>query len=174
MNEQISVNYLTDIKDFLVVVVPIIVAYISYRSNKKSREDIKIEVEKFTREKEVETKQILDKIKAELESQKQLAIWQNSMPQTNEYLNLLDKKRSGHISAMPKLCQDIDVVLQSCPSAETLIEMNKMLDRIDLPKDDEELFPHEVVIILNYRILRKNINARLHQLTLMNNQKENI
>ena len=49
-----------------------------------------------------------------------------------------------------------------------------MLDRIDLPKDDEELFPHEVVIILNYRILRKNINARLHQLTLMNNQKENI
>ena len=91
MNEQLSVNYLTDIKDFLVVVVPIIVAYISYRSNKKSREDIKIEVEKFTREKEVETKQILDKIKAELESQKQLAIWQNSMPQTNEYLNLLDK-----------------------------------------------------------------------------------
>lgn len=94
------------------------------------------------------------------------------MPQTNEYLNILDKKRYGHISAIPKLCQDIDVVLQSTPSAEMLIELNKMLDRIDLPKDNEELFPHEVVIILNYRSLRKNINKRLHQLSFMNSQKE--
>lgn len=60
MSEEITVDYLTAIKDILVVVAPILVAYISYRSNKKSREDIKIEIEKFTREKEAETKQILD------------------------------------------------------------------------------------------------------------------
>ena len=164
--------YLTALKDILIVVAPIVVAYISYRTNKKSQNDIKLEVEKITKEKEVETKQILDKIGAELESQKQLITWQNSMPQTNEYLNLLDKKRAGHISALPKVCQDIYIMLQSCPSMETLTELNQMLDRIELPKDDEDLFPHEDPIILNYKILRKEINERLHCLHLKDTQRE--
>lgn len=164
------IEYLTAFKDILVVLSPIVVACISYWSNKKSRNDIKLEVEKIRKEKEAETKQILDKIEAELESQKQLIIWQNSMPQTNEYLNLLNKKRSGHISALPKLCQDIYSVLQSDPSAEMLTELNTMLDRIELPNEDEELFPHEVSIILNYKVLRKEINEYLRCLALKNNK----
>lgn len=163
-------EYIIAIKDILVVFTPIVVAYISYRSNKKSRDDIKLEVEKITKEKEAETRQILEKIGAESESQKQLITWQNSIPQTNEYLNLLGMKRSGHISALPKLCQDIDAILQSCTSAELLTELNGMLDRIELPTEDEDLFPHEVPIILNYRILRKKIYEHLHSLALKDNQ----
>ena len=165
-------EYLTALKDVLVVVAPIVVAYISYRSNKKSQNDIKLEVEKITKEKEAETKQILDKIGAELESQKQLISWQNSMPQTNEYLGLLDKKRAGHVSSLSKLCLDLHAILLSGPSVETLTELNQMLDRIELPKDNEELFPHEVPIILNYKMMRKEINERLHCLLLENNQRE--
>lgn len=163
---------LISIKDFLVVTTPIIVAAISYFSNKKSRDDIKLEVEKISKVKEAETKQILDKISAELESQKNLISWQNSMPQTNEYFNLLDIKRAGHISALPKLCQDITSILQSNPSAELLVELNEMLDRIELPRNDEDLFPHEVPIILNYKITRKNINNYLRQFDLNDNQNE--
>lgn len=164
--------YLTALKDILVVVAPIVVAYISYRSSKKTQKDITLEVERLTKEKEAETKQILDKIKAELESQKQLITWQNSIPQTNDYLNLLDMKRAGHISALPKLCYDINVILQSCPPTEALTELNQMLDRIELPNDDEDLFPHEVPIILNYNMLRKEINERLQYLHLKDNQRE--
>lgn len=164
--------YLTALKDVLVVIAPIVIAYISYRSNKKSRNDIKLEVEKITKEKEAETRQILDKIGAELESQKQLIVWQNSMPQTNEYLGLLNKKRAGHVSALPKLCLDINTILQSGPSVETLTELNQMLDRIELPKDDEDLFPHEVPIILDFRKLRREINEYLDRLLLKDAQQE--
>ena len=163
-------EYLSALKDILLVAVPIIVAYISYRSSKKTQKDIKLEVERITKEKEAETKQILDKINAELESQKQLLTWQNSMPQTNEYLGLLGPKRSGHISALTKLCQDIYAILQLCPSAELLTELNQMLDRIELPRDDEDLFPHEVPIILNFKMARQKINEYIAQLPMTDRQ----
>ena len=45
-------DYLTALKDVLVVLSPIIVAYISYRSNKKTKEDIRLEIEKSLKEKD--------------------------------------------------------------------------------------------------------------------------
>ena len=149
--------YLTAIKDVLIVIVPIIVAYVSYRSSKKTRNDIRLEVERITKEKEAETKQILDKIGAELDSQKQLITWQNSIPQTNEYTSLAETKRFGNISALPKLTQDILLFLDTKPLPELLNELDQMLDRIDLPPDDAELFPYEIPIILNYKILRNKL-----------------
>lgn len=165
-------TYLTAIKDVLVIVAPIIVAYISYRSNKQSRKDIKIEVERITKEKEVETKQILDKIGAELESQKQLLSWQNSLPQTNEYTKLIDTKRFGNISALPQLCQSINLILNSNPSLDALTELNKMLERIDLPDEESELFPHEVPIILNYKMARNSIDMHLNRLIAKEAEQE--
>ena len=80
------------LKDILVVLSPIVVAYISYRSNKKSREDIQLEIEKSLKEKN-----------AELESQKQLASWNNSMPQVNEYTGLVGVERYGNIDLQIKI-----------------------------------------------------------------------
>ena len=164
--------YLTAIKDILVVVVPIIVAMISYRSSKKTQKDIKLEAERIAKEKEAETKQIVDKISAELKSQKELISWENSMPQTNDYTNLLGAKRFGHVAALNKLCQDIYQILPLCPSVEMLTELNQMLDRIEMPKNDEELFPFEVPIILNYRMMRNRINEHLRQLCSKNAPQE--
>ena len=160
------------LKDILVVVTPIVVAYISYRSGKKTQHDIRLEVERITKEKEAETKQILEKIGAELESQKQLITWQNSMPQTNEYTNLLGAKRFGHVSALPKLCQDIREILQTCPSVEVLTKLNQMLNRIELPKEDDDLFPHEVPLILEYKMVRDEVNGHLSHLSSEENHQE--
>ena len=164
---------LTAIKDILVVCAPIIVAFISYRSNKKTQRDIKLETERMAKEKEAETKQLVDKMRAELESQKQLISWQNSMPQANEYTQLIDTKRFGNVTALPKLCQDITAILLSgSPSLEVLYELNTMLDRIELPKNDEELFPHEVPIIMQYQITRKAINAAITDMLSKEEQKK--
>ena len=157
-------EYLIALKDILVISIPIIVAFISYKSSKKSQKDIKLEVERITKEKEAETKQLLEKISAELESQKQLLSWQNSLPQTNEYTSLLDKKRFGHISALPQLCQSINLILNANPSLEVLTELTKMLDRIELPDDETDLFPHEVPILLNYKMARKNVDVLMNSL----------
>lgn len=151
-------NYLIAVKDILVIGAPIIIAYISYRSSKKTQKDVRYEVERIAKEKEAETKQILDKIGAELESQKQLLSWQNSLPQTNEYTKLIETKRFGNVSALPKLCRDIYTMLNSNPSAEMLNKLNQMLDRVDLPTDNDELFPHEVPLILDYKMARNAVN----------------
>ena len=156
--------YLTAIKDILVIIIPVVIAYISYKSNKKSQKDIRLEVERITKEKEAETKQLLEKIGAELESQKQLLSWQNSLPQTNEYTSLLDRKRFGHVSALPQLCQSINMMLNSNPSLDVLTELVKMLDRIDLTDDNTDLFPHEVPILLNYKMVRQNVDQYIERL----------
>lgn len=56
-------TYLIAIKDIMVVLAPIIVAFISYMSNKKSKEDIQLEIEKSLKEKNAETLQIIQKNK---------------------------------------------------------------------------------------------------------------
>lgn len=165
-------TYLTAIKDILVIFAPIIVAYISYRSNKQSQKDIKLEVERITKEKEAETKQILEKINAELESQKQLLSWQNSLPQTNEYTKLIETKRFGNISALPQLCHSINVILNSNPSLNALTELTRMLDQIELPDDNSELFPHEVPILLNYKMARNSIDMYLNRLAAKEAEQE--
>lgn len=157
---------LTTLKDILVIIAPVIVAFISYRSNKKTRKDIKYDIERITKEKEAETTQLLEKINAELESQKQLISWQNSIPQTNEYTKLMDTRRFGNVSALPKLCQDINAILHANPSRQSLIELNNMLDCIVLPKEGEELYPHEIPIILNYRATRSALNLHISRMPM--------
>lgn len=165
-------EYLIALKDILVISIPIIVAFISYKGSKKSQKDIKLEVERITKEKEAETKQILEKISAELESQKQLLSWQNSLPQTNEYTKLIETKRFGNISALPQLCQSIYVILNSNPSLDALTELTRMLERIDLPGEDSELYPHEVSILLSYKMARNSVDARIKKLTAEEAQEE--
>ena len=165
-------EYLIALKDILVISIPIIVAFISYKGSKKSQKDIKLEVERITKEKEAETKQILEKISAELESQKQLLSWQNSLPQTNEYTKLIETKRFGNISALPQLCQSIYVILNSNPSLDALTELTRMLERIDLPGEDSELYPHEVSILLSYKMARNSVDVQIKKLTAEESQEE--
>ena len=165
-------EYLIALKDILVISIPIIVAFISYKGSKKSQKDIKLEVERITKEKEAETKQILEKIGAELESQKQLLSWQNSLPQTNEYTKLIETKRFGNISALPQLCQSIYVILNSNPSLDALTELTRMLERIDLPGEDSELYPHEVSILLSYKMARNSVDVQIKKLTAEESQEE--
>ena len=50
------------VKDIFLIVTPSVVAYISYRSNKKTKEDVRLEIEKSLKEKDAETVQIRKKI----------------------------------------------------------------------------------------------------------------
>lgn len=47
-----------------------------------------------------------------------------------------------------------------------------MLDRIELPAEDEELYPFEVPIILNFKIMRNEVNAYLRNCCSENNPEE--
>ncbi len=151
-------EYLIALKDVLVVIAPIIIAYISYRSNKKSKEDIRLEIEKSLKEKDAETSQIIQRINAELESQKQLVSWNNSVPQTNEYTKLAGTERYGNISALQDLiCKVNNYINTQNLSTEELEEIKSLLMKVNLPLEEDHLYPYEIPYIIEYKKLLRHI-----------------
>lgn len=155
-------NYLMAIKDILVILSPIVVAFISYRSNKKSKREIQQEIEKTVKEKDAETSQMLQRISAKLESQKQLAVWNNSLPQTDEYTKLAGSERYGNICSISGLVSSIRSSIDSSSfSVEDLHELKKLLEKVKLPSDDQELYPYEIPHIIAYKKLVRDVDLLL-------------
>jgi len=151
-------TYLIAIKDIMVVLAPIIVAFISYMSNKKSKEDIRLEIEKSLKVKDAETSQIIQKINAELESQKQLVSWNNSVPQTNAYTELAGTERYGNISALQDLiCKINNYINTQNLSTEELEEIKSLLMKVNLPLEEDHLYPYEIPYIIDYKKLLRHI-----------------
>lgn len=157
-------EYLTALKDILVVLSPIIVAYISYRSNKKTKKDIRLEIEKSLKEKDAETYQIIQKINTELESQKQLATWNNSLPQTNEYTQLAGTERYGNICSLTLLVNNINSYINSNSlSLAELQEVKTLLSKVVLPLEEDKLYAYEVIYIINYNRLIRRIDKLISE-----------
>lgn len=145
-------TYITAIKDILVIVAPIVIAYISYRSNKKTTHDIRLELEKSLKEKDADTTQMLTKINAELESQKQIISWQNSLPRVDCYVNQMDQIRYGNISALPDLTQKVTTYIsRNDLPLEELKDIHAMLLKIKLPTNETELYPFEIPIMIDFK-----------------------
>lgn len=162
-------DYLIALKDMLVVLSPIIVAYISYRSNKKSKEDIHLELEKSLREKDAETYQIIQKINAEMESQKQLATWNSSLPQTDEYTKLAGTERYGNICSLTQLINSINCYIDDNNLfLEELQEIKVLLGKIELPIKEDKLYAYEVTHIINYNRLIRKIDKMIDNLQSTN------
>ncbi len=154
--------YITAIKDILVIATPIIVAIISYRSSKKTERDIRLELEKSLKEKDADTSQILTKINAELESQKQIISWQNSMPRTDHYIDKIDQIRYGNVSGLTDLTQKVSGYIQrnNLP-LEELKSIHAMLLKIKLPTDEPELYPFEIPIMIDFLKMLHTIEEKI-------------
>lgn len=157
-------EYLIAIKDILVILAPIGIAYISYRSNKKSRKEIQLEIEKTLKEKDAETNQILQRMAAELENQKQLAVWNSSLPQTDKYTELAGTERYGNISGIAGLVSIVRSSLENKSyTHDDLVELKRLLGKIKLPLDEESLFPYEISYIMSYKKLVRDIDQLLQE-----------
>lgn len=155
-------TYITAIKDILVIVAPIVIAYISYRSNKKTTHDIRLELEKSLKEKDADTTQMLTKINAELESQKQIISWQNSLPRVDCYVNQMDQIRYGNISALPDLTQKVTTYIsRNDLPLEELKDIHAMLLKIKLPTNETELYPFEIPIMIDFKKMLHTIEEKI-------------
>ena len=153
-------NYLIALKDVLVVLAPILIAYINYRSNKKTEKDIRLEIEKNLKEKDADTFQMVQKIYAELESQKQLTAWNNSLTQTEEYTKLAGAERYGNICSLADLTNKIQFYINNNNlSVQELNEIKILLAKVDIPLDSEHLYAYEVPFIIEYNKLIKVIDG---------------
>ena len=159
-------TYITAIKDILVIIAPIVIAYISYRSNKKTTHDIRLELEKSLKEKDADTTQMLTKINAELESQKQIISWQNSLPRVDCYVNQMDQIRYGNISALPDLTQKVTTYIsRNDLPLEELKDIHAMLLKINLPTNETELYPFEIPIMINFKKMLHTIEEKISSKT---------
>lgn len=159
-------TYITAIKDILVIVAPIVIAYISYRSNKKTTHDIRLELEKSLKEKDADTTQMLTKINAELESQKQIISWQNSLPRVDCYVNQMDQIRYGNISALPDLTQKVTTYIsRNDLPLEELKDIHAMLLKIKLPTNETELYPFEIPIMIDFKRMLHTIEEKISSKT---------
>ena len=157
--------YITAIKDILVIASPIIVAYISYRSNKKTKHDIHLELEKNLKEKDADTSQILAKINAELESQKQLISWNSSLPQKDKYIEQIEILRYGNIAALPDLTNKVfSYIERNNLQLQELSDIHDMLLKIKLPLSEDELYPYEIPILIDFRKLLHTIEEKINTL----------
>lgn len=157
-------EYLMALKDILIVLSPIIIAYMNYKSNKKSKNDIQMEIEKILKEKDAETSQLLQKISAELESQKQLSVWNSSLPQTSEYMQLGGVERCGNISAITGLVNAIRSLIESNSfTQEDIIEIQRLLRKVKIPSEEENLYPYEIPPIVAYKKLQRDIDAMVQR-----------
>ncbi|MFR8713184.1 hypothetical protein [Anaerotignum lactatifermentans] len=159
-------TYITAIKDILVIIAPIVIAYISYRSNKKTTHDIRLELEKSLKEKDADTTQMLTKINAELESQKQIISWQNSLPRVDCYVNQMDQIRYGNISALPDLTQKVTTYIsRNDLPLEELKDIHAMLLKINLPTNETELYPFEIPIMIDFKKMLHTIEEKISSKT---------
>mgnify|MGYP000167411110 CR=1 FL=1 len=159
-------TYIAAIKDILIVAAPIIVAYISYRSNRKTSREMKLELDKSLKEKDADTAQMLAKINAELESQKQLLSWQNSFPMVDNYVNQMDQIRYGNISGLPDLTRKVsNYITQNDLPLQELKDIYTMLRKINLPKNEEELYPFEIPIMIDFQKMLHTIETMIEKKT---------
>lgn len=155
------------IKDVMGIVGPIVVAYISYRSNKKSKQDIQLEIEKILKEKDAETSQMVHRISAELESQKQLSVWNSSLPHTDEYTNLAGIEIYGNISGIPGLVSSVRGVIDcGLYTYEDLLELRKLLGRVKLPSEEAEIYPYEIQNIVSFKKLIRDLDSLIEKSSL--------
>lgn len=143
-----------NIKDLIVIFTPIISAILLYRQNKKSQKEMKIELENKLREMDKET-----------ENQKQLLSWENSMPQTNKYIEEIGVMRQGTLSNLNSTIDSISQYINNNNlDLKELKEIREMLLRInDLPtNNNEKLYPYEIPILINYNAMIRKLDQLIN------------
>lgn len=154
------------IKNISTILTPIIVPLINWMSNKKTKKDIQLDLERTLKEKSADTNQILSKINAELESQKQLISWKNSWPKTDKYIEQIGLVRHGNMANLQQMTYAVIKYIQSNNlSRQELIEIKKMLLKINTPIDKDELYPYEIPIMIDFLKLLHLVDEKINKIS---------
>ncbi|MEG2457993.1 MAG: hypothetical protein RSB41_03790 [Bacilli bacterium] len=140
-----------EFKDLVIIFTPIISAVLIYRQNKKSQKEMKMELENKLKEMDKET-----------ELFQKRSSWDNSMPQTNKYMDQMDIVRQGNIANLSSVIEWImyyinkeDIMLYE------LENIKVMLLNIKVPLDHEEMYPYEIPIMIKYKAIIKYLDEKI-------------
>ncbi len=124
-----------------------------------------MKLEKSLKETDAETQQILQKISAELESQKQMATWNSTIQLTDEYSKLVGPERYGNICSLTQLISNIGMYIDTNNlTLEDLQEVRVLLGRISLPLEEDKLYSYEIPYIIDYNRSIRRIDKMIESI----------
>lgn len=141
---------LQTIKDILLIGVPIITAYLTYCSNKKSKKELNDELEVRLREQDNETANEIKKMQKQMEVRNMESSWDSSAPTTQKYLEEVGYKRCGNVMNLQSLVPSVREEIEQSSDLEELKAIKDMLLKIELPFDEEHLLPYEIPLLIQF------------------------
>lgn len=168
-NEEL-LKYVSIIKDIILISMPIVIAYISYHSNQKLRQELFAELDVKMKEKEIKTANEIKKITEELENQKNLSSLNDSKPKIDEFLDENDIIRHRNIANLTLLTNQIsNLLVTQKQEIDDLLNLRAMLNKINLPNRNDELYPYEIPILYDYDLMIQNLDNKIRGIE--NNEK---
>lgn len=149
------------IKDIVLIVVPIITAYLTYRSNKKSKKELNDELEVRLREQDNETANEIKKMQKQMEVHNMESSWDSSTPTTHKYLEEVGHKRCGNVMNLQSLIPFVRQEVEQNSDLGELKMIKEMLLKIELPFDEENLLPHEIPHLINFKKLLNSLDQKI-------------
>lgn len=169
-NNEELLKYVSIIKDIILISMPIVIAYMSYRSNQKSRQELIAELDEKMKEKDIKTANEIKKITEELENQKNFSYLNDSKPKIDEYLDENDIIRHRNIVNLTLLTNQIsNLLVTQNQEIDDLLNLRAMLNKINLPNRNGELYPYEIPILFDYDLMLQNLDNKIRGIE--NNEK---
>lgn len=155
---------LQTIKDIVLISVPIITAYFTYRANKKSKKELNNELEVRLREQDNETANEIKKMQKQLEVRNMDNSWNTSTPTTQKYLDEVDVRRSGNVMSLQNLIPTVLGQVEQSSDLDELKLIKEMLLKIELPFDAEYLLPYEIPFLIQFKRLLNFVDQKINNM----------
>lgn len=149
------------IKDIVLITVPIITAYLTYRSNKKSKKELNDELEVRLREQDNETANEIKKMQKQMEVRNMESSWDSSTPTTQKYLEEVGHKRCGNVMNLQSLIPPVRWEVEQSYDLGELKMIREMLLKIELPFDEEHLLPNEIPQLIQFKKLLSFLEQKI-------------
>lgn len=157
------------IKDIVLIVVPIITAYLTYRANKKSKKELNDELEVRLREQDNETANEIKKMQKQMEVRNMESSWDSSAPTTQKYLEEVGYKRCGNVMNLRSLIPSVRLEVEQSSDLSELKMIREMLLKIELPFDEEHMLPHEIPPLIQFKKLLTFLEQKISTLESQDN-----
>ena len=121
------------VKDIVLLIIPIITTWLTYRTNKKSKKELNNELAVYLKKQNNATANEIKKMQKELEVQNMRSSWESSTPLTQKYMEEIEPLRVGNVMNLPNLISAIDQEIKKTNDLKELKFIKEMLLKIELP-----------------------------------------
>lgn len=151
------------VKDIVLLIIPIITTWLTYRTNKKSKKELNNELAVYLKKQDNATANEIKKMQKELDVQNMRSSWESSTPLTQKYMEEIEPLRVGNVMNLPNLISAIDQEIKKTNDLKELKFIKEMLLKIELPFEEEHLLPHELTNLIHFKKLLNYLDQKIEE-----------